>query len=120
MAYEVSLCHDEAARFVIARDVEQPDLYEQWKVAEARIAEGSTPHPPWRTPAIMIQTMEWATTKERWERDFYDKDKAGRRRRRFKKPQIEKDWEAWVKKERKAVLEARRATNIHAGDKEAA
>jgi len=47
----------------------------------------------------------------KWEADFYDIDKAGRRRRRYKKPEIERQWEAWVTAERKAEREAAKLSN---------
>jgi predicted NAD/FAD-binding protein len=109
----VSLVHDTASRFVIEKDVESDDLERAVAAAQREIAEGSTPHPAWRTPVVCITRSDWTYEARRaqWFEDFYDRDKNGRKLRRYKKPQIEREWEQWVKDERKATAAAAKAEN---------
>lgn len=111
--WEVSLVHDTEGRYPVARDVRTDALAEAISMAQRRIVEGDYPHPVWRTSAVLVQRSDQTAEAKRaaWEEAFYDVDRAGRRRRRYKKSQIERDWEAWVAEERKAATAARRAAN---------
>ena len=111
--WEVSIVFDTAARYVTARDVRQDQLGVAIAEAHARIADGSYIHPAWKTGAVAVTRMDqtFEARRAQWEADFYDIDKAGRKRRRYKKSQIERDWEAWVTRERKAEREAAKLSN---------
>jgi hypothetical protein len=111
--WEVSIVFDTASRFVTARDVRQHDLERAVREAQERITLGTYIHPAWKTGAVAITRMDQTleARRERWESEFYDVDRAGRRRRRFKRSQIEREWEAWVSAERKAERDAAKLSN---------
>lgn len=110
---EVSIVCDTAARFVIAKDVEGAALERAILTAQERIEQGSYPHPVWKKGAVLVQRSDCTTEarQAKWAEDFYDIDRAERRRRRFKKPQIEKDWEEMVAQTGKDTRAAKRAAN---------
>jgi hypothetical protein len=119
--WEVALTWEPGSRIAVARDVATDELWavlsvlaeDHWADLETQVlspAENralarimdrlkAVPLPVRRMPGIMVtrsdQTPE--ALREAWESEFYDIDKAGRRRRRYKRTQLEKDWEAWVK-----------------------
>lgn len=73
---------------------------------------------------LIIRTDQTPEAKrEKWEADFYDIDKAGRRRRRYKKTQLEKEWEEvakTIKQERKeASSQAKRQRSKSLNDSDA-
>jgi hypothetical protein len=111
--WEVSLVHDTAARFVIATGVEGDALERAVAKAQQAIRETSTPHPDWKTPAILIQRTDQTpeAKRERWERDFYDVDRASRRRRRYRASLIEREWIEMVKRDAKEAREAAKLSN---------
>lgn len=111
--WEVSIVVDTAARQVIARDVEQADLERAVAEAQARIRDGAYRHAAWQVGAVCVTRMDKTpdALRAKWEADFYDIDKAGRRRRRYKRPQIERDWEDMVTRDRKEAREAAQAAN---------
>jgi predicted NAD/FAD-binding protein len=111
--WEVSIVFDTASRYVTHRDVLQDQLASAWLEAQARIRDGSYIHPAWKTGAVAITRMD-ATLEARrakWEADFYDIDKRGYRRRRYKKPAIEREWEDMVIRDRKAATAAQKVSN---------
>jgi len=67
---------------------------DEMATAIAEVLKSGSAVSVWRTD----QTPE--AKRAQWESDFYDLDRAGRRRRRFKRPLIEREWEAWAKSER--------------------
>jgi hypothetical protein len=111
--WEVSIVFDTAARYVVARDVGRDGLERAIAEGQARIDNGSYIHPEWKTGALAITRTDQTPEARRahWEAEFYDIDRRGAKRRRYKKPQIERDWEAWVKAERKAEREAAKQAN---------
>jgi len=111
--WEVSIVIDQASKQVVARDVLAADLVLAVEDAQERIRRGAYIHPEWKVGAISITRMDCTSEARRakWEADFYDIDKAGRRRRRYKKPEVERQWEAWVKAEAKTAREARKVSN---------
>lgn len=110
--WEVALALN-ASRWVIARDVLTRDLPDAIAEAQARIDGQAWPV---RVPALSItrsdQTSE--ALQERRDRQFWKFDKAGRRRRAYKRPGIEKDWEAWAKEQRKRDRAAAAARKLGA------
>ena len=111
--WEVSIVVDTAARQPVASGVEGDDLERAVATAQARIEAGDHPGAKYRKGAVLIQRVDQTAEAKRakWEADFYDIDKAGRRRRRFKKPQIERDWEDMVTRDRKVAREAAQLEN---------
>jgi len=63
--------------------------------------------------ALLITRMDKTpdAVKGKWFSEFYDLDKRGHKRRRFKRPQIEKDWEAMTKRWRAEERSARQVKN---------
>ena len=134
--WEIAVVSDSTSRIVIATNVQTEHLWAY--VAEAACDEGwyTEANPDRMEPcerralarlvdllkakskrvesrALLITRMDRTpeAMKAKWEASFYDIDKAGRRRRRYKRPQIEKDWGAWAKAQRKEVRDAQRIRN---------
>ena len=134
--WEIAVVRDTSTREVLARDVPTEHLWAY--VAEAACDEGwyTEANPERMEPcerralarlvdllkakskrvesrALLITRMDRTpeAVKAKWESEFYDIDKAGRRRRRYKRPQLEKDWEAMAKRWRKEERDARRVKN---------
>lgn len=111
------MCRDTSSRVTIAENLETDALErayaEAWYIAE-RMAEE---WPNLRAPGVLVQRMDqtFEAKRLRWEREFYDIDRAGRRRRRFKRPEIEKLWEEWLKNERARERAKRRQSNAERG-----
>lgn len=70
-------------------------------------------HPQWKVGALLIQrtaeTLE--ARREHWDSEFYDRDRRGYRRRRFKVSAIEREWTAMIEADRKAIRLAQQAEN---------
>jgi hypothetical protein len=104
--WEVSTSSSLSTRRTLYRDVTDSDLPDRWlrayRFAQASPVAG-------RTPAVLVTRTDWTPEARRakWESDFYDLDKAGRRRRRWKKTPIEREYEAAATAERKAKREAK-------------
>lgn len=49
--------------------------------------------------AVVVTRMDWTPEARRakWEADFYDVDRAGRRRRRYRRTPLEREWEEMLK-----------------------
>jgi hypothetical protein len=111
--WEVSIVVDTNARQPVARDVEGDALERAVATAQARIDAGEHPGAKYRKGAILIQRSDQTPEAKRakWEADFYDIDRAGRRRRRYRKPAIEKEWEEMIARDRKAETARRKAEN---------
>lgn len=111
--WEVSIVVDESARRVVARDVDRAGLGAAMAECQRLLDTGEYLHPPFRTGAMLVQREDQTAEarREKWEADFYDLDRRGYKRRRFKRPAIEKEWEAWAKAERKAEREASKMSN---------
>ena len=134
--WEIAVVRDTSTRIVLAENVPTEALWAY--VAEAGCSEGwyTEANPDRMEPAerralarcvdllkakskrvesraLLITRMDRTpeAMKAKWESEFYDIDKAGRRRRRYKRPQIEKDWEAWAKRWRREERDARRVKN---------
>jgi hypothetical protein len=143
MKWEIATCGDPHTRNVLATDVDTEDLWAYFveagesigepythieytpeeKRALARVKDmlGATDAAPSfrgpRIPGIMVTRMDQTPEAKlaKWDADFYDRDRRGYKRRRFKKPQIERDWEAMLKEDRKDVRDARAANKVSAG-----
>jgi len=134
--WEIAIVFDLSSRLVLATNVPTEQLWAY--VAEAGLDEGwFTEASPWRmepserralarvmdtlkakqrrvnSHALLITRMDHTPEAVRaaWEAEFYDLDKRGHKRRRFKRHQVEKDWEAMAKRWRKEEREARQVKN---------
>ena len=134
--WEIAVVRDTSTREVLARDVPTEALWAY--VAEAGCGEGwyTEANPDRMEPserralarcvdllkavskrvesrALLITRMDRTpeAMKAKWESEFYDLDKAGRKRRRYKRSQLERDWEVMAKAWRKEERDARRIKN---------
>ena len=134
--WEIAVVRDTTTRIVLAENVPTEALWAY--VAEAGCDEGwyTEANPERMEPkerralarvldllkakplrvqsrALLITRMDKtpAALKAKWESEFYDLDKAGRKRRRYKRPQVETDWDAMSKAWRKEERDARRVKN---------
>ena len=136
--WEVAYIRDSASRIVLAENVPTSDLWAYFLTAAeddgwaqeivdlspterrtlARVMDmlkARVVHPP-KPRCIAITRMDWTPEAQyaKWEADFYDVDKNGRRRRRYRRLQIEKDWEEMVKAWRREERAARAVKNASA------
>lgn len=83
MTWEIALTKGLAARVVVARDVETKDV---GLILASHLVKGH---------AVVVTRSDSTPEAKRakWEEDFYDIDRAGRRRRRYRKTQVEREWE---------------------------
>jgi len=104
--WEVAISTSLSSRRTLYRDVSDADLPDRWLQAY-RFAENLST--PGRKPAVLVTRSDQTPEARRaqWEADFYDIDKAGRRRRRYKKTPIEREFEAVATANRKAKREAK-------------
>jgi predicted NAD/FAD-binding protein len=112
--WEVSIVVSTYSRIPVARDVPSgPALVEAYLRAHELVASGEYPHPTWRTGAVLVQRSDQTleARRERWDQEFYDRDRRGYRRRRYKKPSIERDWEAMEERRRKEARVAAQSRN---------
>lgn len=104
--WEVAISSSLSSRRTLYRDVPDADLPDRWlrayRFAEAQSYAG-------RTPSVLVTRSDWTyeARKAQWESDFYDLDKAGRKRRRWKKTPIEREFEAAADASRKAKRAAK-------------
>jgi hypothetical protein len=104
--WEVSIIGDLSARTVVRKDVPQSELLEAYKHASV-VASGYT---GWGRPRSVMLTRSDHTPearRARWEAAFYDLDRRGYRRRRFRKSQTERDWEAFFVKRKQDRLKVK-------------
>lgn len=115
--WEVSVVVDSAGRFPIGTAPSGAELEELVATAQQRIDSGDYPHPSWKVGAILIQRSDQTLEAQRkaWFDAFYDVDRRGYKRRRYKRPDIEKQWEAWAKAERAEARAASQQRNAERG-----
>jgi hypothetical protein len=111
--WEVAVVVSDTAREPIAQNVEGITLEFAILAAYAKIESGDYRHAAWQTGAVLIQRMDQTAEAkyEKWFNDFYDITRSGAKRRRFKKPQIEKDWEEMILKDSRETRQARIQSN---------
>ncbi len=109
----MSIVVDTAAKQVVARDVSQADLEHVYGEAQARIRDGAYRHAKWQTGVVAVTRMDQTleARQAKWFADFYDIDKRGAKRRRYKKPLIEKQWEEMVTRTKREEREAAKLSN---------
>jgi hypothetical protein len=97
--WEVSVARGTAARLPQLRETQTGE--EMAAVLAAILKSGQA--------ALIIRTDQTPEAKRaKWEADFYDIDKAGRRRRRYKRPVIEKEWEEMIKQVKREARDERK------------
>jgi len=91
--WEVSRAKGLAARIPVLRGATDPAI-----IAEAIASVLNGGH------AVLVIRSDWTpeARKARWESEFYDVDRAGRRRRRYRKTNIERQWEQFFTAKRRA------------------
>ena len=90
--WEVSKAKGLAARIPVLREASDPAIIAE---AIASVLKSGS--------AALVMRSDWTpeARRERWESEFYDLDRAGRRRRRFRKTDIERQWEKFYADERR-------------------
>jgi hypothetical protein len=111
--WEVSIVVDTASRQPTYRGVTADGLADAIAGTLSRIASDAYMHPHWKVGALLIQRTDQTleARREHWDSEFYDRDRRGYRRRRFKVSAIERDWTAMIEADRKAIRLAQQAEN---------
>ena len=111
--WELSFVVDTAARQPIAVAMEGADLERAILEANRRLEAGEYRSPAWKKPALLIQRTDRTAEAQfqHWFDEFYDLDKRNAKRRRYKKPAIEKAWEEWIKAEARVARSDRQVAN---------
>lgn len=89
--WEIAEAKGLSARVPIAKDVATVDIA---PIVSTLINAG-------RAAVVTRMDMTPEAKRARWSEAFYDVTRNGSKRRRFKRPKIEVEWEAWAKAERK-------------------
>lgn len=71
--------------------------------------------------ALLVTRTDWTleARREKWESEFYDVDRAGRRRRRYRKTDIERQWEQFytdLRRDARSDRSNRKQGNIECGE----
>jgi hypothetical protein len=105
--WEIAIVQSLTSRVTIWRNVPTEELGEAWGLVWAQTESLMNGR---KRPGILITRMDMTpeAKRQKWTDTFYDLDKRGYKRRRFKKTPIEKDWEEFFENKRKAA----RATKL--------
>lgn len=114
--WEVSIVVDTASRYPVGVG-SRSELEALVAEANRRINDGDYPHPSWKVGAVLIQRADQTLEAKRqaWFDAFYDLDRRGYKRRRYKRPAIEVSWEAWAKEQKRQAAEDSKIRNAERG-----